>query len=149
MVAIEFATAEEATKFQQQLNGFLKKMMPPPATPQTKRSKTEPPPPPPYHMQQAGSLILITPTPLNLKKLRPAGSKLLAEDVNFRVARNRFNTESIFVFVDVAEIEKEEASGRSYMKRPARRPSPAIHRQPAARPKPLKKQRPSCKRKWS
>ncbi len=57
---------------------------------------------------RAGSLILISPTPFEIDKLRPSGSKLLAEDVNFRVARNRFNSESIFAFLDVAEIEKEE-----------------------------------------
>ena len=113
LVAIEFASPEEANKFQLKLNPFLQKMMPP-ATPSPtgEPNQTETPPPPPYHIQQTGSLILITPTPLNLKKLRPAGSKLLSEDVNFRVARNRLNTESVFVFVDVASIEKEEAEQR-------------------------------------
>lgn len=112
LVAIEFASPEEASKFQLKLNPFLQKMMPPATpTPAGEPNKSEAPPqtsPPPYHIQQTGSLILITPTPLNLKKLRPAGSKLLSEDVNFRVARNRLNTESVFVFVDVASIEKEE-----------------------------------------
>lgn len=115
LVAIEFGSPEEANKFQVQLNTFLQKMMPPPtpsATGEPNKSEAPPKPPapqpPPYHIQQAGSLILISPTPLNLKKLRTAGTKLLAEDVNFRVARNRLNTESIFVFVDVNAIEKEE-----------------------------------------
>jgi hypothetical protein len=117
LVAIEFASPEEANKFQLQLNPFLQKMTAP-ATPNASEepNKTEPPSqpsPPPYHIQQTGSLILITPTPLNLTKLRPAaGSKWLAEDVNFRVARNRLNTESIFVFVDVNAIEKEEEERR-------------------------------------
>ena len=115
LVAIEFASPEEATKFRTQLNGFLEKMLPPSApaatpaaqpAPQTKpASETEPPP---YHLQQAGSLILVTPTKLDLKTLRPAGSKLLAEDVNFRVARNRFNSEPIFIYIDVDAIEEEE-----------------------------------------
>lgn len=109
LVAIEFASPEEAGKFQLKLNPFLQKMMPPVTpNPAGEPNKTEKPPPPPYHIQQAGSLILITPTPLNLKKLKPAGSKLLSEDVNFRVARNRLNTESVFVFVDVASMEREE-----------------------------------------
>ena len=119
LVAIEFASPEEANKFQLQLSPFLQKMMQPETlSPTGEPNKTEPqqppqpPPPPPYHIQQAGSLILITSTPLNLKKLRPAGSKLLAEDVDFRVARNRLNTESIFVFVDVNAIEKEEEEQR-------------------------------------
>ena len=113
LVAIEFASPEEASKFQLKLNPFLQKMIPPatpaPAGEPNKAEAPQQTSPPPYHIQQAGSLILITPTPLNLKKLRPAGSKLLSEDVNFRVARNRLNTESVFVFVDMASIGKEEA----------------------------------------
>jgi len=112
LVAIEFASPEEAAKFKVQLNGFLQKMVPPASNPEGEPNKPAVPQPPPYHLQQTGSLVLITPTPLNLKKLRPAGGKLLAEDVNFRVARNRLNTESIFVFVDVAAIEKEEEERR-------------------------------------
>ena len=108
LVAIEFASPEEAAKFQVQLNGFLKKVIPPPSSPEGEPNKPAAPQPPPYHLQQVGSLVLITSAPLNLKKLRPAGGKLLAEDVNFRLARNRLNTESLFVFVDVAAIEKEE-----------------------------------------
>ena len=109
LVAIEFASPEEANKFQLQLNPFLQKMMPATTpTPSGEPNKAETPQPPPFHIQQSDSLILITPTPLNLKKLRPANSKLLAEDVNFRVARNRLNTESIFVFIDIASMEKEE-----------------------------------------
>ncbi len=116
IVAIEFASAEEAAKFQLKLNPFLQKMIPPATQPPTgEPNKSEAPPqtsPPPYHIQQAGSLILITDAPLNLKKLKPANSKLLSDDVNFRVARNRLNTESVFVFLDVASIEKEEAEQR-------------------------------------
>src|SRR6185503_13531779 len=108
LVAIEFASPEEAAKFQVQLNGFLKKVIPETTDPDGEPNKPAAPKPPPYHLQQAGSLVLITSAPLNLKKLRPAGGKLLAEDVNFRLARNRLNTESLFVFVDVAAIEKEE-----------------------------------------
>lgn len=135
VVAIEFASAEEAAKFQQKLNDFLKQMLPPtpsatPAsspeivgvtkaqndeqysvkvkiTPSTP-TEAEQPSGPPYHIQQAGSLILITPRPLKLNKLRPAGSKLLSEDANFRTVRNRFNSESIFLFVNSSEIQKEE-----------------------------------------
>jgi len=107
LVAIEFPSAEEATKFQLRLNEFLPKILPAPSktiptlTPVEKE-------PPPYFIQQAGSLILVTPTKADLKKLRPVGSKLLAEDVNFRVARNRFNSEAIFIYVDVPDEKSGE-----------------------------------------
>ena len=137
VVAIEFASAQEAAKFDQKLNVFLQKVLPP-ATPESSpklpgllenASEKEPfsvkldiktpaqveqaqAQSPPYHIQQAGSLILITPMPLKLNKLRPAGSKLLSDDANFRTVRNRFNSESIFVFINSSEIEKEEQEQR-------------------------------------
>jgi hypothetical protein len=109
VIAIEFASPEEAAKFQQKLNPFLKTFLrDAAATPQDQSNKDEAQPRPPYHLQQAGSLILVSPTPVNLQKLRPAGSKWLSDDANFRVARNRLNTESIFIFFDVGALEKEE-----------------------------------------
>src|SRR6185312_8312883 len=92
------------------------------------------PPKPQYHMQQAGSLIVITPAPFDLKKLRPKGSKLLAEDANFRIARNRFNTESLFLFFDVDGMEKEDVER---MKRAEEEHQKALAEQ-AANPEPPK-----------
>ena len=123
IIAIEFGSPEEAAKFAKPLNEFLSKVLPPTApqaspevvvdkstagdnftlTEQVVQLK------PSYHSQQAGSLILLTPTPLTLKKLKPAGSKLLSEDLNFRAARNRFNSEPLFVFIDMKAIERQDA----------------------------------------
>lgn len=63
---------------------------------------------PPYQMRQVGSLVLISPTPFTFGDLRPRGSKPLEEDQNFLLARNRFAAESLFLYVDVKAIEKEE-----------------------------------------
>ena len=104
VIAIEFASPEEAAKFQQKLNPFLKTFLQDGAATADAKAETRPT----YHLQQAGSLILVSPTPVNLQKLRPAGSKWLSDDANFRVARNRLNTESIFIFFDVAALEKED-----------------------------------------
>ena len=68
----------------------------------------EPPPPPPYQMKQAGTLILISDTDFTFQNLRPRRSKLLEEDQNFTLARNRFASESIFLYVDTKSIEKEQ-----------------------------------------
>ena len=43
-----------------------------------------------------------------MKQLKPAGTKLLAEDANFRAAHNRFNAEPIFVYVNTKAMEREE-----------------------------------------
>ncbi len=119
LIAIEFASAEEATKFAGTLNEFLPTIMPtPPPEPSPKsgdgtnttdKSKPVAPPEPGFHLQRMGSLIVITPRPWTMKQLKPAGSKLLAEDPNFRAAHNRFSSEPIFVYIDVKAIEKEDA----------------------------------------
>src|SRR5215213_10066888 len=112
VVAIEFASPEEAAKFEPQLKEILPTVLPAPAKSSpglssgTEKPKQAEPPRPNFYIQRAGSLVVITPTPLQLKKLKPAGSKPLFQDPNFRVARNRFSSESIFVFFDVSQIEK-------------------------------------------
>jgi hypothetical protein len=120
LVAIEFDSTEEAAKFEPQLNNFLPKVLPTP-TPQESPSpeaagtviapnpQTEPnsPPKPTYYLKQVGSLILITPTPLNLKALRSSKSKLLTEDPGFRVARSRFVSEQFFAYIDIKGIKTE------------------------------------------
>lgn len=124
VVAIEFASAEEASKFATPLREFLPKVLPPkPAeTPESQTEKPEAgqtvkpiaqastpgPLTPSYYLQQSGSLILLSPTPLNLKKFKPAGSKLLSDDINFRTARNRFSSEPVFVFVDMKAMERQD-----------------------------------------
>jgi hypothetical protein len=117
LVAIEFASPEEAARFAKPLNEVLPAVFP--HTPEGSPEQTNKNPnskvvqeKPSYYLQQSGSLILLTPKPLALKQLKPAGSKPLAEDQNFRAARNRFNSEPIFVFVDFKAIQREEEERR-------------------------------------
>jgi len=116
IVAIEFASAEEAAKFATPLNEFLPTVLPPPEpdpSPKTaNESKPPAPPKPNFHIERLGSLVVITPRPWTMKQLRPAGSKSLAEESNLRTARNRFNSEPIFAFIDFKLMEKEEEERR-------------------------------------
>jgi len=116
LVAIEFASPEEAAKFEPQLNTFLPKLLPPEAPQVSEGGETKPTAPvapkPSYYLKQSGSLILVTPTPLTIKNLKPAGSKMLSDDPSFRVARTRFTSEQVFVFLDVNAIEREEEESR-------------------------------------
>jgi hypothetical protein len=114
LVAIEFASVEEATKFVTPLNEFLPTVLPTPEPePSTEGPSGKPkqaaPPTPSFHLQRLGSLVLVSPKPWTMKQLKPAGSKLLAEDPNFRAARNRFSSEALFVYIDVKAIERQEA----------------------------------------
>ncbi len=115
IVAIEFASTEEAAKFAKPLNQVLPTILPPvaesspeqPDKPLTPDAKTVTKERPGYYFQQAGSLIVLTPRPFTFKQLKRAGSKPLAEDQNFRAARNRFSSEPLFVFIDFKTIEKQ------------------------------------------
>jgi hypothetical protein len=119
VIAIEFPTAEEATKFSATLNDFLPKVLPPSApepsdekTPHAEAAEKQKTPAPRFHLQRFGSLVVLTPKAWTMKQLKPAGAKLLAEDVNFRAAHNRFNAEPLFVYVDTKTIEKQEEENR-------------------------------------
>jgi Protein of unknown function (DUF3352) len=116
LAAIEFASAEEAQKFEPQLRSFLSTVLPAP-TPESDSStgtapgqvKEEGPKPQPrYILKQAGTLVLISDTQFTFNALRPKSSKLLAEDPNFRQVHDRFSSESVFLYVDFASIEKEQ-----------------------------------------
>ena len=105
IVVIEFASPEEAAKFATPLNEFLPTVLPTQAPePATKNA----PPKPNFHLERLGSLVVISPRPWTMKQLRPAGSKSLADDPNFRTARNRFNSEPVFAYIDFKLMNKEE-----------------------------------------
>lgn len=118
LIAIEFPTPEEATKFTVTLNDFLPKVLPTPV-PETSDEKTpraeaekQKPSAPNFHLKRFGTLVVLTPKPWTLKQLKPAGSKLLTENVNFRLAHNRFNSEPLFVYFDTQTIQKQEEESR-------------------------------------
>ena len=75
------------------------------------------PSPPPFVVTRRGNLILVTDRPFKFEKLRPADSKLLTEDQNFRSAHERFTTEPVFVFVNLALQD---------FNRPAPSPTPSV-----------------------
>jgi len=129
LVAIEFENAEEAAKFEPQLNDVLQKLLPPqpvappkptenssPAqsptpNPQPTPNQTQPAPvelKPDYHVARSRALVFVTSTPLTIKNLRPPNTKPLNEDPNFRTAYDRFTSESIFAFLNITAIEQEE-----------------------------------------
>jgi hypothetical protein len=67
---------------------------------------------PSFHLKRFGSLIVFSPKQWTMKQLKPAGSKLLAENTNFRAAHNRFSSEPVFVYLDTKLIEKQEEENR-------------------------------------
>lgn len=139
IVAIEFESAEAAAKFEPQLNSFLPKVLPPTppdgpgdANPGVTTEASRPS----FFLTQVGTLILITPSKLTLTKLHPPGSKDLSEDANFRTARNRFTSEQLFVYVDLAAIEKQDQERIKQNQEEAKRQAESIAKQDASEPKP-------------
>jgi hypothetical protein len=144
LIAIEFASAEEATKFAATLVEFLPTVLPKPepepeADKKTAEGANAPekpkptaPPEPGFHLQRMGSLVVITPRPWTMKQLKPAGSKPLAEDGNFRAARNRFSSEPIFVYVDTKAMEREDEERRKHFEEQRRTEEEQVKREQAA-----------------
>ncbi|MGQ0763004.1 MAG: hypothetical protein ACT4OT_13460 [Acidobacteriota bacterium] len=56
----------------------------------------------PFVLTQAGSLVFISDRAFRIEKLHPPDTALLSEDKNFRVARDRFAAEPLFLFFNVA-----------------------------------------------
>lgn len=125
-VVIELASSEDAVKFEPRLNRVLPTILPTPTptpdaenpkpgvatAPRTGEAKgvaepaavteTPKPAPPPFVVTRSGNLIFVTDRPFKFQALRPANSKLLTEDQNFRQAHERFSNEPVFVFFNVA-----------------------------------------------
>lgn len=108
IIAVEFGSPEEAAKFATPLNEFLPTVVPNVTVEAGPESKQEPN----FHVQRFGSLVVLTQRPWTMKQLKPAGSKLLSEDVNFRTARNRFTSEPIFVYFDIKLMERQDEESR-------------------------------------
>ena len=147
VMAIEFSSTEEAQKFYPELRGFLPSIIPTPTPTPTPDSVSAPglslpravvsTPPErvnepvlPYHLRQSGALILLSDKTFTFRELTPHGSKLLAEDQNFALARNRFASEPIFLYVDIKSIEKEEQDRRQKWEEEDQRRSEREARQP-------------------
>ena len=123
MIGIEFSSAEESTRFENSLNEFLPTILDRPTAEPAAKTETDSSAPAPksmtpirptFHLKRFGSFVVLSPRPWTTKQLRPAGSKLLAEDFSFRAARNRFNSEPVFVFFDVKTMKREEEERRKY-----------------------------------
>jgi len=126
-VAIEFPTNEDAKKFAPKLETFLPTILPPvpdatpessappnalndKPSPKTTPANTASPQAPaehlPFVISHVGNLVFISDKSFKFEKLHPASSKPLFQDPNFRVARDQFASESIFLFLNVALEEK-------------------------------------------
>jgi hypothetical protein len=138
-VAIEFPTKEDAAKFAPKLETFLPTLVPvatldpdpalakqpgPTQTDQQPANKVEKPAPSaspnkaaspataeqlPFVVTHADNLVCISDKSFKFAKLHPKDSKALFQDQNFRIARDQFSSEPIFLFFNVALEEKAKS----------------------------------------
>ncbi len=127
LVAIEFPTNEDAVKFAPKLEKFLPTVLPPvpvqpePSPTTTPSKSTSPEPAPteakaaptaspspqptverlPFVITHAGNLVLISDRSFKFEKLRPASSKALFQDQNFRLAHDKFSSEALFFYFNI------------------------------------------------
>lgn len=129
-VAIEFPTNEDAAKFAPSLEKFLPTVLPAvspePAPANAKTQNTAPasgakptpapsatPPteqPPPFVITRKGNLVCVTDKSFKFEKLHPVGAKALFQDQNFRVVRDKYSAEPVYVFINVALEPKVQPS---------------------------------------
>jgi hypothetical protein len=62
----------------------------------------KPEPQPRFVLSHSGNLVFISEKAFRIEKLRTKSGGLLAEDHNFRIAHDRFSSEPVFVFFNVA-----------------------------------------------
>lgn len=67
-------------------------------------SKREPPPT--FTVRRAGSWLLSSDKPFTVRALRGDGRNLLANNRRYQTMRNRFASESVFVYIDVERAQK-------------------------------------------
>lgn len=158
-VAIEFGTSEEAAKFAPKLETFLPAVFP--ATPvQTneKQNESKPGEAPsqpasakvndapagnnpstpsaerlPFVIERSGNLVFISDQAFKMERIHPPASKSLTEDQNFRVARDRFASEPVFVYFNIAleDRTKQQSQTRAPVKpevQPAEQEDTAVRR---------------------
>ncbi|HYV23659.1 MAG TPA: hypothetical protein VE969_00375 [Pyrinomonadaceae bacterium] len=133
-VAIEFPTKDEADKFAPKLETFLPTVLPPvavtpedspetkpmnsaspapssspAATSQSAKPASSPSPPEkrlPFVITHSGTLVFIADKAFKFEKLHPQAAQSLFRDPNFRTIHDKFTSEPIFFFFNVALEDK-------------------------------------------
>ncbi len=121
LIAIEMPSVEEAKKLEADLRGFIPTLFPTPTPAPTgspganassvpSSSVERTPSGPAYQIKQIGSLVLLSDKTVSLQELKSRESKLLSEDPNFAMVRNRFASESVFIYLDTKSINEEQTA---------------------------------------
>jgi uncharacterized protein DUF3352 len=116
VVAIEMASAEAAREFEPKFREFVTSLIPASAMAQSAASQasnsdpTSRPKhataPTSFSVRQVGNLVLISDPSFTVQSVKADSKKLLSEDAAFRAARDRFYSEPLFIYYDLALGER-------------------------------------------
>ncbi len=105
--ALEMSSPDGAKEFEPAFRSFLSSMMhSPPGVLAGPQPSAEEAAPQPNLIKRAGSLLIVSDAQFSFKSLRREDGKLLSNDPNFRAARDRFYSEILFVYYDMALSER-------------------------------------------
>lgn len=133
LVAIEFSNQDDAAKFAPKLEKFIPTVLPPPPSPEatpagqsTPNSSPAPaaspkeakpsaaptpspgPEQPSFVISHSGNLVFLSDKSFKFEKLHPASAKTLFQDQNFRIAHDKFSSEPVFLYFNIALEEQSK-----------------------------------------
>jgi hypothetical protein len=114
LIALELASADAAQEFEGKLQELVVSIFLPTFAVRSGSGKNtssqEPGTPSPFVIKRAGRVLAFSPSQFTFKGLRAEGDKPISDDPNFRAAHDRFYSEALFLYYDMAlskQIMKE------------------------------------------
>ncbi len=151
LIALELASADAAQEIEGKLEELLVSILAPALAVKPDSGKNtgvdsqgqQPAMPSPFVIKRAGRVLAFSPTPFTFKGLKTEGEKPISDDQNFRAARDRFYSEALFLYYDIAlatrvtrermeVLEKDIESGYSTRTKTMPPPEPAPPETPLA-----------------
>ena len=144
LIALELASADAAQEIEGKVQELIVSIFAPALAVKSDSGKNtdvdsqgqQPAMPSPFIIKRAGRVLAFSPTPFTFKGLKTEGDKPISDDPNFRTAHDRFYSEALFLYYDIAlatrvtrerieTLEKDTESGYSTRRKSAPPPEPA------------------------
>ena len=144
LIALELASADAAQELEGKIQELIVSLFAPALAVKSGSGKNtgsvssdqQPDMPSPFVIKRAGRVLAFSPTPFTFKGLKTEGEKPISDDPNFRTAHDRFYSEALFLYYDIAlatrvtrerieALEKDMESGYSTRTKIQPPPEPA------------------------
>jgi hypothetical protein len=107
LIALELASADAAQEFEGKLKELMVSIFTPALAVRSGSANLtlqdqEPKTTSPFVVKRAGRVLAFSPSQFTFKGLRAEGDKPISDDLNFRAAHDRFYSEALFLYYDLA-----------------------------------------------